>query len=363
MDLSYTELDKSITSGNIGGVYVFYGEALPRIRAVERIKARLLPEGFEALNLNVFDGQVKAGPVIEAAETLPLMAEKRIVLLRGSPMLKIKDQDKSSADKDNSSSDADEGDNSAISNEANSLSQWITNVPPTCCLIITAEEKPSTTRKLAKALESVAYYVNFSSVSETDKKKWCISTAKKLGHTFADNAYDVFRQASGGGMTHMNSELEKLCAYIGQREVITVEDIDQIVTPSVEYGVFKMIDALMSGQTAAAHTQLEAMLRRGEKTYGIIALLCRQLRLMTAIRLMRADGLSKSEICKRLGNSNNPLNDFVYNEAARQASHYTPEALIAGYTACVNADYHNKQGQNEALDHLMLTLSRMARVK
>ena len=99
------------------------------------------------------------------------------------------------------------------------------------------------------------------------------------------------------------------------------------------------------------------MLENGETRVGTLAMLTRQLRMLTHIRLLRAQGMSLPEIERRLA-----LNHSAATRAADQAGRFSPEGLEAGYRACVDTDYAIKSGRmrdSAGLDALMLRLADM----
>ena len=53
-------------------------------------------------------------------------------------------------------------------------------------------------------------------------------------------------------MHRLANELAKLSAYAGDRDAVTMEDIDAICTKSTEYRVFDLSDAMVKGTAAAA---------------------------------------------------------------------------------------------------------------
>ena len=81
--MTYDQLFKSVKAGDIRPAYLFYGpEVCVMNSALDALRQKLLPEGLEELNQNLFEGAADVQAVIDAAETLPLMGEKRLVLLR-----------------------------------------------------------------------------------------------------------------------------------------------------------------------------------------------------------------------------------------------------------------------------------------
>ena len=77
--MTWNEFLQSLKSGALESVYVFAGaEEWLKREALNTLRGKLLPPGLEALNDLTLEG-VTARQIIDAAETLPMMCEKRIV--------------------------------------------------------------------------------------------------------------------------------------------------------------------------------------------------------------------------------------------------------------------------------------------
>ena len=334
--MTYDQLFKTIRAGDIKPAYVFYGpERYVLDSALDALRSKLLPEGLEPLNQNLFEGAVDAQALIDAAETLPLMCEKRLVILRDWAALTGRGE----------------------SGDAERLIQWLNNIPDSCCFVFILNAAPDSRKKLTQALKTCAEWVEFQLLSDSDLYKWCARHVKAGRHAIEPDAVSQLVVMAGRALTGLVQELDKLCAYAGDRAEITRADVEAIVTPSTECTVFQMIDCLMRGQNGRAQLLLKAMLENGETRVGTLAMLTRQLRMLTHIRLLRAQGLPLSEIERRLS-----LNHYAASRAADQAGRFSAEALEAGYRACVDTDYAIKSGRvrdSAGLDALMIALGDM----
>ena len=334
--MTYDQLFKSVKTGDIRPAYLFYGpEVYVMNSALEALRQKLLPEGLEELNQNLFEGPAEVQAVIDAAETLPLMGERRLVLLRDWAALTARGEPA----------------------DAGRFIQWLENMPETCCLVFVLPEAPDSRRKLTQALKKRAEWVEFAYLSDSEIYKWCARRVKPEGFAVEPDAVEQLVFMAGRALTGLMQELDKLCAYASGRAAITRADVEAVVTPSTECTVFQMIDCLMRGQGGRAQLLLKAMLERGETRIGTLAMLTRQLRMLTHIRLMRAQGLPLPEIERKLS-----LNHYAASRAADQAGRFSAEALRAGYEACVNTDYAIKSGRVRdaaGLDALMLALGGM----
>ncbi|NLG24373.1 MAG: DNA polymerase III subunit delta, partial [Clostridiales bacterium] len=145
---------------------------------------------------------------------------------------------------------------------------------------------------------------------------------------------------AGRSLTALAPEIEKLAAYLGDRRQIERADVEAMVTPAPEYTAFQMIDAALEKDVGRAQTLLKALLEAGETPVGVLALIERQMRMMTHIRRLRARGESVPAIAAALS-----LNGYAAQMAARHAARFSEESLEQGYRASVDADYAIKSGR------------------
>jgi len=337
--MTHDQFFKSLKGGEIRRVYVFAGvEQHVKNSALQTLRTKLLPEGFEQLNESIFEGAVSASDVIESAETLPLMCDQRVVLVKDWSLLlpgKAKNE----------------------SDDTERMIAWLSNVPESCCLILYFTDQPDSRKKLAKELKSKAEWVQFDLLSDADIMRWSNRHLKSASKQISPEAVEQLVFMAGRSLTTLAQELDKLCAYSGSRTLITPEDVEAVVTPSTECTVFQMIDCVLRRQSAQAQLLLKNMLENGESRIGALAMLTRQLRMLTHIRLMRNQGMHLQEIERKLS-----LNHYAASRAAAQAGKFTVESLQEGYRACVDTDYAIKSGRMRdaaALDYLMLKLSSM----
>ena len=95
---------------------------------------------------------------------------------------------------------------------------------------------------------------------------------------------------AGRDLTRLSGELDKLASYIGGRTGIAVEDIEETVTPSLEFSVFEMLDFLFAGDIARAERSLQTLLMNGQSCVGVFSMVVRQLRMLTHLALAQRAG-------------------------------------------------------------------------
>lgn len=330
-------LFQAVEQGSYEKVYFFYGpEEWVKQSAVQRLREKLLPEGLEQLNETVMEGG-SAQAIIEAAETLPVMAERRLILVRDYPPLT---QGKAKSEQE----------------ETQRVLDWLPTAPDTACVVFLVRGSADMRKKLPSALQKLHGAVAFELLDDADLMKWANTRLKKLGKKIDRAALDSLTFLAGRGLTRLDGELNKLAAYAGERAVIEAQDVENLVAPSLESSVFQMIDFLMDGKAYDAHRLYGALLRSGENRVGILAMLTRQMRMLTHIKLLRGQGVPMREIEERLS-----LNHYAATRAQSQATRMDEETLQDMYKACADADYDIKRGavrDQAAVDALMIRLGR-----
>ena len=79
------KLLEEIKSGQLKQVYILYGEeAYLRNQYKNRLKDALLAGG-DTMNFHYFEGKnIRVGELIDLAQTMPFLAERRVILLENS---------------------------------------------------------------------------------------------------------------------------------------------------------------------------------------------------------------------------------------------------------------------------------------
>ena len=320
------------------GAYLFAGpEEYLKREALQALRRALLPAGLEQLNEAVLEGAT-AAQVIEAAETLPFLCERRIVEVRDwAPLLGGKARDEE--------------------NEAARMLAWLDNAPASCVVVFTVHGEPDGRKKLAQALKKRGAEVRFEPLSDAELLRWANARLKPLNKHVSQQAISHLAFTAGRDLTRLSGELDKLASYIGGRTGIAVEDIEETVTPSLEFSVFEMLDFLFAGDIARAERSLQTLLMNGQSCVGVFSMVVRQLRMLTHLALAQRAGGGTADVEKAL-----KLHPYAAKRAAKQARTLDAGALLTLYRQGVAADQDIKSGKlrdREALQFFMLKIAEM----
>lgn len=332
------ELFDQIKAMRIARAYLFQGpEEYIKSSALRQIRAKLLPEGFEQFNEAILEN-VTAQTIIEACETLPLMGERRLVVVRDwAPLMSGKSRNEQE--------------------EGARMIEWLKNPPDSCTLIFYMRESIDGRKKTTQTIAKLVTTVQFDYADPSETLKWARNKLKPLRIAIEPAAVNQLIFMAGRALTRLDAELEKLAALVGENGVITDRYVDAVVAPSLESSVFQMIDRLMEKRMTEAMVIVKRMTESGESPFAIIAMLTRQLRMLLHIKSMSQNGEGLPAIEKAL-----ELNHYAATQAQRQANRFSVQSLEKGYRACVNADYSIKNGamrEDVALDMLIFSLQEL----
>ncbi len=337
MTVDHQAFFDELKQGTLRSVYLFYGpEAFIRKSALEALKKKALESapGFESLNLTVLQSP-SAQQIIECCETLPMMCAHRLVIVEGCALLtagKAKDEAQDSA----------------------ALCDYLPRVPETTCLTFHAEEALDKRKKLPAALLKLPGAVSFDALDDTKLFKWMNQKMAHMGKRMGENACATLAFVSGRNLMTLSGELQKLAAYVGDREQIEAQDVEQIATHTAECTVFSMVDALCEGRAEDAFRLLSVLLQSGEQRIGILAMITRQYRQLMYLSEMRDRHATQAQIAKTLA-----VPPFAVTRLLRQAGKRTFDDLSARLELCVQTDFEIKNGtvrEEAALERLMFQL-------
>ena len=334
--MKWNEFYKAIDGGRFAPVYLFTGsEEYVKREALDALRRKLLPAGLEALNDVTLEG-VGAQQITDTSETMPVMCERRMVtVMDWAPLLPAKSKNEEA--------------------EVEWMHRWLENPPDSCVLVFCMRQEPDGRKKMTALLKKQAEVVTFDYLTEAELSKWCASKLKPFGKKLTRAGLSALTYMAGQELTRLNGELDKLIAYLGdERDEIGEADVAAVVSPSLEFNVFELINHLLSGDMKKAQQTVNSMLQGGQSTVGILAMLTRQIRQLTHMKCALDAGQTAQSVQSLL-----KLHPYAAKQTARQCARLSADWLTAMYARCVDSDYAGKSGRlrdRDALDALILQI-------
>lgn len=333
--MNWSEFYQTVDAGDIAPVYLFTGpEEYVKLEALQKLRDRLLPPGLETLNDAVMEG-VTAQQITDAAETMPMMCERRIVTVRDwGPLLSGKSENEEQ--------------------QVARMQAWLQNPAPGCVLVFYMRQSADGKKKMTATLRKQAVAVDFEYLSDAELGKWCAKKARAQGKKIGARAVGTLTFMAGRELTRLNGELDKLCAYAGDRAEITEADVRDIVSASLEYNVFELMNHLLAGDMLKAQQTVNSLMRGGQNPVGILAMLTRQVRQMTHMKCALDAGEPAQVVQERL-----KMHPYAARQTARQCARLDQNWLRSLYDDCVESDYAVKSGRLRDQDALNRMLFRI----
>jgi DNA polymerase-3 subunit delta len=306
-------------------VYLIHGpELLLREDALAAISQAVLDPELADFNEDRFEaGQCSVPEVIAAAQMLPMMAERRLVVLRDVGKLK--------------------GD------ALKPLAEYLTDPSPSTVLVLEAE-KVDMRRAPFPKIKKVGAVVDCKAPYENRLPGWIAARVRQMGRRIEPEAAQFLAGYIGADLSNLAAELEKAAIYAGNG-IIDIEAVSETVGAGRVHTVFELTDALGDRRPAAALKALGTLLDAGEAPLKIQAIIVRHYRM-----LWKASGARGGDLARTLG-----VPPFLARKLAAQVRRYGDEELSDSFRRFAQVDLDLKGGASSprrTLEDEILMLSR-----
>ena len=268
------------------------------------------------LNLIKFsEGVIDCREVVRAMDTMPVFSERKLVYLdiRMSKKSELKNY-----------KDLDE----YLSNP-NSLSVLIINIGDNDDVDIFDKKN---------LLVVDCNRLDFSIVSLKIK-----STLAKKGKSIEDSAIRLLADYCISDLSKILLEIDKLVSFVGERGVITSQDVAEIVTQSLEYQIFELTEALSKKNSKKVFLILSDMKAKKDEYRTLPALIYSHFRRLFMVSLNR--NMNRLELSKLLG-----IKEYAVKMILNQVDYFSKSNLKKINELCSKLDFDLKQS-NVSVDN------------
>ena len=324
---------------DIGRLYFFHGEETFLLHHYLGQLRKLLLDpltesfNFHRLNSETFDTRVFA----DAVENLPMMAPTTLVQVDDIDLFKLSEGDRTK------------------------IIDVLTDIPDYCTVVftyITTPWKPD--KRLKKLWEAVekGTIVEFAKQDQRDLVSWVTrhfaAREKRISTDLCLYLIDI----TGGTMTALAGEIDKICAYSGATE-IKKTDIDAVTEPVLDAVVFQMTDMLSAGRYDQALQKLQQLLKMQQEPLAILGAVGSHFRRIGAARTLLDHGKTAYDLQKLCG-----IPDYPARKTMDAARRFSPAFCKRAAELVLETDYRMKTSFDDPerlLEMLLLTLSQEAR--
>ena len=334
------ELKAQLKSGTPGRLYVFFGEeAFLMNHYLGQLRSKLLEEltesfNYHRLNNETFDIQAFA----DAMENLPMMAEHTLVQVDDVDLFRLGEGDRGK------------------------IAEILADIPDYCTVVftyLTTSWKPDKRiKKLWEAIEGSGLVVEFAKQDQKDLIAWVTRHFAARGKRISSQLCAYLIDITGGTMTALIGEIEKICAYSGADE-IRKSDIDAVTEPVLDAVVFQMTDLIGEGKYGQALLKLQELFKMQQEPLAILGAVGGSLRRIGMARTLMEAGKGSGELQKLCG-----IPDYPARKTMETARRFSGTFCAKAAELVLEADYAIKTSFDDSeriLELLVLELAREAR--
>ena len=317
---SFDVLFRSLSKGELAPVYYLYGlEDVLKDEAVRAILDRALDPAMREFNLDQRSAaQLDPEEIHALCNTLPMMAQRRVVVIREVEAWRRKTKSKSE------------------------FQRYLERPSPeTVVVLVQGSGEEAEDKELARG----SYLVRLDPLPTERAVKWLLHRAVAQGVNLDGPAAEHLVQAIGSDLAALSSELAKL-ASLPADEPLTPERVGQLIGVRQGETQWDWRAAILEGQTGRAITLLPAILAQpGMSGVKLVTLLGTTLIGLGIARRFQDKGLRgralEDAVFKALL-KNRPAGLLSYKEEAprwsRLAERWPARRIDAALEACLQAD-------------------------
>ncbi|HXU82124.1 MAG TPA: DNA polymerase III subunit delta [Polyangia bacterium] len=267
----------AIAGGEIDPVYCLHGpERFLIDRCLGLLKTAVLgPSAGHGLNLDAFElKETGLTAALNAAQTLPMFAKRRMVVGRGIDLLK--------------------------SEELEGLAAYAGDPNPKSCLVLTGE-KIDGRLKPFMALKKAGFVHEFPRLRDRELPAWIAREASTRKIAIDADGAQALAESAGPDLGRLSQALEQLSLYVGSGGRIRREEVETLIAETRERGVFELTKAIGDGNVPRSLALVGNMLANREPPLRIQFMLVRQLRQIWRAKELVAAGAPRMEIAGAVG--------------------------------------------------------------
>lgn len=336
---TFGQLKMEIREKKLGRLYFFYGEETFLLNYyLEKLHGILLDSLTESFNYHRFSSETfSVEDFGQAVDNLPMMAPSSLVQVDDVDIFKCNESDRTH------------------------LAEILSDIPDYCTVVFTylsVQWKPD--KRLKKLWEPVekGLAVEFAKQNERDLVAWITRHFASGNKRISSELCTYLIDLTGGTMTALSGEIQKLCAYSEAPE-IKKSDIDAVVEPVLDAVVFQMTDMLGEGRYADALGKLHQLLKMQQEPIAILGAIGVQFRRLACAKTLLDCGKNAYDLQRMCGMADYPARKTM--EAARRLR---SEFCAAAVGMVMETDYQMKTSyddQERLIELLLLKLSMEAR--
>ncbi|MFA4909958.1 MAG: DNA polymerase III subunit delta [Desulfobacteria bacterium] len=326
------ELTRHLEKEEVLPVYYLYGDETYLIEeTIRNIEERVIPSSFKDFNYEIFYGSENGAPeIINAAQTIPVVSQKRLIVVKDANQLSAKDLEQ--------------------------LTSYISDPSPFACLVFIGE-KVNPRAKFFINLSKFGAIAQLNHPKDRELPYWIQRLANRFSKKISKDAVAFLMELVGNNLQQIYNETEKVSIFIGEKQTIEIEDLEAVVTDIKVESIFTLIDSVGNKNREKALNLLMKILASGEDHLKILGMIIRQFRLILRAKEMLQKGLTPFEVGDRLG-----IRKFFLKGFLKQVDQFSFDELKKAFDQFLSTDLALKSSRvakRLILERLILDLAKI----
>lgn len=231
--------------------------------------------------------------------------------------------------------------------ELKSFEEYLDNPSSTTKLLIFAEGKLDSKRRLVKLLKRDAKVFDAVEAKEQELRQYFQKWSQKQDLQFTNHSFENLLIKSGFQFSEIQKNLLFLQSY-KQDSVIEEEDIVNAIPKTLQDNIFDLTQFILTKKMDQARDLVRDLTLQGEDEIKLIAVMLGQFRTFTQVKILAESGQTESQIASSLGSflGRNP-NPYQIKFALRDSRGLSLNFLKQAISYLIETDYQIKTGLYE----------------
>lgn len=314
-----------INSGNLKQVYFLCGEEEFYLDQLLDQFSKIIPPEQKDFNYDLLYGQdITPAKALSIARSFPMMAEKRILIIRNFMQLK--------------KGGAEDG---SPSGHINDFVEYFKNPNPTTLLVLFDEKKPAGNTKIGKSLKSckTCGFFEFERMADYLIPDWVIDWVRSHhSKNIEPAAAQLLSQFVGNNLQLLSTEIDKVCTFVDTSDTVTEADVRKIIGSYREFTAIELKDAIIGRNMEQALYISEQMLQHTKSDTGelirLVGFFTSVFTNVWQILRLSEKGIAKNQIQNELGIGSS----WYFNKLWDDASNFRYAEMPRIFEALLDAD-------------------------
>ncbi|THB62142.1 DNA polymerase III subunit delta [Vagococcus silagei] len=318
------ELNK-IKKGEISDVYVLKGDQDFLIKKLlAALKESLFETEDEEFNYIRFDmNDTSISTAIEEAQSVPFFGDHKLVVI-DHPYFFTAEKKKTEFEQN-----------------LDELTAYLTApTEQTTLVFIHSYEKFDERKKIVKLLKKNSTIIDVSPLSEKATENYLAQLIADEGYGIEGSAFKELLFLCDYDISKLMNEVQKLFLYSAETKQISLDEVITLVPKSLEHNIFDMIKYIMTGQKEFALRLYQDLLKQGEDTIKINAILISQFRLFLQVKMLQSIQYQQSNMVDVL-----KIHPYRIKLAYQEVRNIPLSKIGASFDQLIENDYLIKTGQ------------------